>query len=268
MCTSSWFKCDTHTHTHTHTHTVCKLYLSWEQWECVVSLKSSEEGVLVGDQIARIVPMDGNPITATINDDVMWEGSVVNSPHVIITLNKSSVQTLFLNKPKWHCVCVNETRKWHYAHMWSAHIHKQVFIQRAESVNHMQLTTWIQGPFWICWALPFVYSNQPSKLPVCLLEAKFFSDHISSHSFQNHCVLGASPFHTYNTGNLINTVRATHVKHSHVILVISQEAFCLKQRGKFLKVSYYYVSSRSTYTHTCMYCSLVTGNISTIPVIP
>ena len=43
--------------------------------------------------------MDGYPIATSVDGDVMWEGPVVDAPHVIITLDKRSVQALFLDKP-------------------------------------------------------------------------------------------------------------------------------------------------------------------------
>ena len=50
--------------------------------------------------------MDGYPVAASVNNEVLWEGPVVDSPHVVVTLDKSSIQTLLLDKSKIVCVCV------------------------------------------------------------------------------------------------------------------------------------------------------------------
>ena len=50
--------------------------------------------------------MDSDPVTAPIDNEVMWEGPVVDTPHVIVTLNKSSIQPLFLDESVCVCVCV------------------------------------------------------------------------------------------------------------------------------------------------------------------
>ena len=66
-------------------------YLGREQGELVVSLEPREEGTLVGDQIARVVPVDGDPVAASVQRDVRGELSVVHSPHVVVTLNEGAV---------------------------------------------------------------------------------------------------------------------------------------------------------------------------------
>ena len=42
--------------------------------------------------------MDSDPVTTSVDDEVMWEGPVVHPPHVIVTLYKRSIQPLFLNE--------------------------------------------------------------------------------------------------------------------------------------------------------------------------
>ena len=71
--------------THTPTH------LGWKQRELVVSLESGEERVFVSDEVVGVVPVNGYPVTAPVDDEVMWEWPVVNSPHVVVTLHESSV---------------------------------------------------------------------------------------------------------------------------------------------------------------------------------
>ena len=66
-------------------------HLRWKQRKLVVSLQPGEEGGLVCDEIMGVVPMDSYPIAAPIYDEVMWEGPVVNPPHVVVTFNESPV---------------------------------------------------------------------------------------------------------------------------------------------------------------------------------
>ena len=42
--------------------------------------------------------MDSDPVTAPVNNEVMWEGPVVHTPHVVVTLYKGSVQPLLLDE--------------------------------------------------------------------------------------------------------------------------------------------------------------------------
>ena len=73
-------------------------YLSRQQRELVVSLESREEWVLVGDEIVRVVSVDGNPVAASVQRDVGGKLSVVHSPHVVVALYEGAVQPLFLDE--------------------------------------------------------------------------------------------------------------------------------------------------------------------------
>ena len=42
--------------------------------------------------------MDSDPVATPVDDEVVWEGPVVHTPHVIVTLDKRSIQPLFLNE--------------------------------------------------------------------------------------------------------------------------------------------------------------------------
>ena len=54
--------------------------------------------------------MDSDPVATSVDDEVMWKGPVVNTPHVIVTLNKCSIQPLLLDESVALCVymCVCE----------------------------------------------------------------------------------------------------------------------------------------------------------------
>ena len=42
--------------------------------------------------------MDSDPVATPVDDEVAWEGPVVHTPHVIVTLNKCSIQPLLLDE--------------------------------------------------------------------------------------------------------------------------------------------------------------------------
>ena len=42
--------------------------------------------------------MDSDPVAASVDDEVMWKGPVIDTPHVIVTLNKRSIQSLLLDE--------------------------------------------------------------------------------------------------------------------------------------------------------------------------
>lgn len=86
-------------------------YLCWKQRELVVSLQPSKEWVFVCDEISGVVSMDGDPVAASVDDEVMWEGPVVDTPHVIVTLNKRSIQPLLLDESVALCVYMRERRE-------------------------------------------------------------------------------------------------------------------------------------------------------------
>ena len=42
--------------------------------------------------------MDSDPVATPVDDEVAWEGPVVHTPHVIVTLYKRSIQPLLLDE--------------------------------------------------------------------------------------------------------------------------------------------------------------------------
>ena len=42
--------------------------------------------------------MDSDPVATPVDDEIAWEGPVVHTPHVIVTLNKCSIQPLLLDE--------------------------------------------------------------------------------------------------------------------------------------------------------------------------
>ena len=42
--------------------------------------------------------MDSDPVATPVDDEVTWEGPVVHTPHVIVTLYKRSIQPLLLDE--------------------------------------------------------------------------------------------------------------------------------------------------------------------------
>ena len=42
--------------------------------------------------------MDSDPVATPVDDEITWEGPVVHTPHVIVTLNKCSIQPLLLDE--------------------------------------------------------------------------------------------------------------------------------------------------------------------------
>ena len=42
--------------------------------------------------------MDSDPVATPVDDEVVWEGPVVHTPHVIVTLYKRSIQPLLLDE--------------------------------------------------------------------------------------------------------------------------------------------------------------------------
>ena len=55
--------------------------------------------------------MDGDPVATSVDNEVVWEGPVVHTPHVIVTLNKRSIQALLLNEPVAGCVYERERER-------------------------------------------------------------------------------------------------------------------------------------------------------------
>ena len=75
------------------------IYLGRKERILIISLELSQVEVFVCDKVVAIVSVDGNPVTSSINDNVLWQGTISHPPHVILTLHKGPVQTLLLNKP-------------------------------------------------------------------------------------------------------------------------------------------------------------------------
>ena len=46
-----------------------------------------------------VVSIDNYPVTSTIDGDIGRKFSVTDPPHVVVTFNKSPVQSLLLDKP-------------------------------------------------------------------------------------------------------------------------------------------------------------------------
>ncbi len=74
-------------------------YLGRQEGELVVSHQPLEVGLLASDQVLRVVPVYGYPVTTPVHCDVRGEPTSVHSPHVVVALNEGAIKTLLLDKP-------------------------------------------------------------------------------------------------------------------------------------------------------------------------
>ena len=74
-------------------------HLCGEEGELEVALQCYEELIVAGHEVTHKVFVHYDPVTATVQDNVLWRRAGGNTPHVVVTLDKRAVQSLLLGEP-------------------------------------------------------------------------------------------------------------------------------------------------------------------------
>lgn len=79
---------------------MCVCYLGWQQSVGVEALHVGDQVVLGVDDIFDEHAVEKEPVGPAVHRDAFWDFAVTQPPHVGVTLEEQTIQTLLTDKPR------------------------------------------------------------------------------------------------------------------------------------------------------------------------